>query len=41
MQTEFQTNTLKKVPINLHQWLLGAQVENNVLLLLQERVSNK
>ena len=25
----------KKVPINLHQWLLGAQAENNVLLLLQ------
>lgn len=27
----------KKVPINLHQWLLGAQAENNVLLPLPER----
>lgn len=28
----------KKVLINLLQWLLGAQAENNILLLLPERV---
>lgn len=31
----------KKVPINLHQWLLGAQAENNVLLPLPERVCSE
>lgn len=28
----------KKVLINLHQWLLGAQAENNVLLPLPGRL---
>lgn len=31
----------KKIPINLHQWLLGAQAENNVLLPLPERVCSE
>lgn len=33
--------THKKIPINLHQWLLGVQAENNVLLLLPERICSK
>lgn len=40
MKTEFHKNT-KKVPINLHQWLLGAEAENNVLLPLPESICSE